>query len=222
MILITRPQEEALRTQQRLELAGYKCKIFPLLEIIIKENIIKDCHWKEFDYILITSQNAIKALAAAKARFQTPILVVGQKTAGILTQEGFNIVGVFATTEDLKEFVIKGLKRDLKLLYLAGDVTVQPLSEQLQNIGFNIIKKIIYESKEVNILPSYVIQDIKIILFYSPRTAQIFAKLCHLDLSTITAICISDNVAKKITKLNFGAIKIAPHPNENAIFSLLI
>lgn len=221
MILITRPEEFALKTKQKLEALGYKCKIFPLLKIRIKENALKNYNFDNFHYVIVTSSNSIKPLINADVRSQIRIYAVGEKTSNTLASFGFNIEGSFKTATLMRRFIIDQHDKNKNILYLAGSTTSIPLTNDLRSKGINITEQVVYQSIAVESIPNDILKDITVVLFYSPRTAKIFAALYNGDLSRISAICISENTANNLRELSFKSIKYSLDPTENSIFRLL-
>jgi uroporphyrinogen-III synthase len=66
------------------------------------------------------------------------------------------------------------------------------------------------------------LQHVTKILFYSARTAEVFASLVgKLDLTGCQALCISQKTAEKLSSLKWKDILIAQKPDEESLFSLL-
>ena len=58
-------------------------------------------------------------------------------------------------------------------------------------------------------------------MFFSPRTARIFAQLVDvLPTDGLTALCISRATADALAPLSFAQIKIAARPNQDAMLAL--
>lgn len=211
MILITRPLEQATETEHKLRELGYKCKTFPLLKIEYTNLSVQP---DPTATLLITSQYAAKfAVHHMEAQ---PTIVIGNETKIILDDAGFKVVKVFKDSKELLQWDFSAIK---KLFYLAGDHTALNLKALKEKIATNYIS--CYHSKAVLELPNNLLTGVHKILFYSTRTAETFAKLYEGDVSQITCIAISSNVAAVLGNMNFHKILIALEPTEAGIFKLL-
>ena len=221
MILITRPLESAYNTSDKVKLMGFMAKVFPLLKIEFDVPALKQLDFKRFDLVIITSQNISKTLKSFPISVENPILVVGEKNARLLKDAGFNVLAYKPTATDLLAYICEKVSPSQKLLYLSGDYIASQLDTKLLALGFNVSRKIVYSSIAVDSFPATVLNDIKQILFYSPRTAKAFTEVCQNDLSSVTAICISENTAFMLNSLKFNDILIAKFPTEDGMLSLL-
>jgi uroporphyrinogen-III synthase len=61
-------------------------------------------------------------------------------------------------------------------------------------------------------------------LFFSPRSAQVFAacaRRAELSLAAVVAVCISANTARGLDGLSFAELRIAAAPNQAALLACL-
>lgn len=221
MILITRPLETAYKTLDKVKAMGLTGRIFPLLKIEFDLPAIKRVDFWSFDIVIITSQNVSKALKTFQVGVENPMLVVGERNAGLLKEAGFNVSAYKSTASDLLRYITENVSISKKLLYLSGDHIAGHLDAKLTKHGFNIERKVVYFSNAIDSIPKNALNDIDKILFYSPRTAKVFSTLCNNDLTNITAICISENTAFMLNSLKFKDILIAKSPTEEGVLSLL-
>ncbi len=221
MILITRPLESAYNTLDKVKAMGLMGKVFPLLKIEFNVPALKQIDFKSFDVIVITSQNISNALKKNSLSVDNPILVVGERNAGLLSESGFNVQAYKPTATDLLAYICEKVSLFKKILYLSGDHIASQLDTKLTSLGYNVKRRVVYSSIAVDTLPAEVLRDVRQILFYSSRTAKVFSEVCHNDLSLVTAICISENTAFMLKSLNFKDILVANLPTEESMLSLL-
>jgi uroporphyrinogen-III synthase len=225
-VLLTRPHDLAVVSQQNLLKLGVQSLIVPAIEIKYPDIQIVD---NNYDAIAITSQHAAVAVERNAWMKNIQAFAVGEKTKESLVRIGLNnVVSSNGDALDLEETIAQSIKPPSKILYLAGDNVSYNLDGNLQAKGYDVYKAIVYEAIARSSLSSDEIDDINsfviTILFYSSRTADIFCKLMskyQIDLSNKIAICISESCAKYVAALNWREIRIADHPNEKEIFKLL-
>ena len=92
-LIVTRPKEDAIATASALQAAGHEAIIAPLISIeTIFETPIPDQNWQG---ILVSSANGVRALmerSQASALSDTPLLAVGEASAGAAKDAGFSTV----------------------------------------------------------------------------------------------------------------------------------
>lgn len=216
MILITRPMPAALKTQMLLAELDLQAKIMPLLAIKQIGFTIS----QPYDYIIITSINAAQALLKQPS-LSAKILAVGDKSRDLLSQNGYEIALNASTAAQLFVKIKEAINPRESLLYLRGSHIVFPLEDSLKTLGYNIKSQEVYQAHALKQLPPDALKAIAKILFYSPRTAQVFKAICSDSVENITAYCISANCAYELNEVGFKEIKIARQPNENAIIELI-
>ena len=218
MILITRPLSVALGTKKKLESIGYEARIFSLLEIEYLSPVTNI----DANYILITSTNAIHALGPLIGFGKNKkILAIGRKTAKACELLGFNIHTVFENSYELLNDIDKTISKEKKILYLSSNHISSNLDIALRDKGFEVERVICYKSNAVSALPSNWVAGINIVMFYSPRTAEVFAQLNKENIKHITAVCISYNTAEKIKYSGFKKVITAKRPNEEMMIEAL-
>jgi uroporphyrinogen-III synthase len=225
-VLLIRPLNLALVTQRALLQLGKESIIIPFLEIKSHNEKIID---KKYDAVIITSQNATSTILQSPLIKSKTIFAVGNKTKAKLIDKGCsNRIITAPTASDLENSIIRSMKSHSKLLYIAGEHLSYDLDIKLKKLGHTVEKIVIYTAaakeflseEECHKINSYV----ETILFYSTRTASIFAKLAliyKLNLNGKIALCISENCKSVITMLPWSKIKIANQPNETELFKLL-
>lgn len=226
-ILLTRPYNLALNSRDQIVNLGKKAEIVPLIKI---KHLNKKIIDSNFQYIILTSQNAVLFFQENFWMKDKIILTVGDVTKNLLMQ--LNCKKVFLCEKDVSSLInsiCEMIDRTSNILYISGDHLTCDLNKELEYHGYNnITSLVIYKSQAVKSLTEGQItkinKDIDIIMFYSSRTAEIFFNLSqkyNFFTDDKIAICISKKCAQHISHLKWKDIKIANYPNENNMMELL-
>lgn len=191
-ILVTRPQLDAESTAQLLRARGHDVLVAPLLQII-SDDRPEPVDLVGVQAVLITSANALRALARATPDRAVPILAVGAASAAAARGEGFRRVDsaggdVACLAALVRETLEPGAGM---LLHAAGSVTAGDLSGDLAASGFQIEKIALYRAETPETLPEPIktaleSHEIDAVVLYSPRSAQVFVRLVALAGVVIT------------------------------------
>ena len=220
-ILITRPHKHAIPTAKKILQIGLQPLMIPLLKI---KYIDVEIPQAGYDGLVISSQNAVAAISANKSLFRTPIFVVGEQSKALLAQHGFRNIKYVAENIQLLQMKLATFPNH-KFLYICGRHITVNLEEL---IGVERLKQlVVYEAEAIIELTTKQIElinkKVRIVLFYSARTAKIWWRLCkkhELKMEGKTAICISADVAKEIYQLNWRfEPMVAVNPTEAAMFA---
>ena len=220
-VLVTRPMEDAKATAEILRARGHAPVIAPLLEIRYREGI--SLPFDDAAAILATSANGIRALARNTPRRDLHVFAVGARTAEVATQAGFtDVASADGDAADLAGLVIaSGWPKDAALLHAAGAETRGDLMATLQREGYRVRSIALYDAfaaKEI----SCDLASIDAALFYSPRSAAVFARLAErAPCERILACCISAATAAALSPLVFREVRIAGRPDQESLLSLL-
>jgi uroporphyrinogen-III synthase len=172
-------------------------------------------------------------LARASEERRMPILAVGDGSAARARAEGFTVVESAAgDVNDLVRLTAARLRPgDGPLLHVAGNVVAGDLLGALRARGFSVERSILYEARPVTALSPAAVGalrsgEIGCALFFSPRTAAVFARLAGSACvakccGTITALSISAAADAALTDLPWLERHIAERPNQPALLDLL-
>ncbi|MBI3676335.1 MAG: uroporphyrinogen-III synthase [Proteobacteria bacterium] len=230
-ILVTRPIEDAPQTAKRLESLGHQAIVAPLLEIRFRSG--GDISLQGVQAILATSANGVRALASRTTHRDVAVFAVGPQTSQAARQAGFKTVkSAQGDAGALAEATLNWAKPDGgDLLHAAASKTKGDLARTLCAHGFQVRTETLYEAAPVSRLPRLAARalqdnDVDAALFFSPRTASIFAKCVEAaDLrascARIIAACISEAAAKALQPLKFREIRVAAKPNQEAVLALI-
>lgn len=226
-ILITRPAAQSVTPATRIQAAGFKVFLAPLLDIAPTPWQLPDIAPQA---ILITSANAAAALANTALSRDIPVYAVGDRTAADVRQQGFTRVESAAgDARALFELVEQRCSHGLgALLYLTGEAVAGNLAAQLNNAGFWVETRIVYRANATTALPEEVKQallagEITGVMLYSPRSAAIFSRLLGslAVRSKLSLFCLSSAIAQAAGN-DWQAVTISPKPDEDSLIESLL
>lgn len=230
-VLVTRPQEDAQATAAKLTARGHDAILAPLLEIRFREG--PTISLDSVQAILATSANGVRALARRSARRDLALFAVGRQTADAARLAGFaKVRSADGDGAALAQAALRWAKPgDGMLLHAAGGETKGELAATLARGGFALRTETLYDAVAVRALPPAAAdalraQSLDAALFYSPRSARIFRDLVlaaglATSCRTAFAVAISPAAAKALDGLEFGEIRVAARPDQDALLTLL-
>lgn len=237
-ILVTRPTPDNVTTATTLRGKGFDVLLAPMLrfEPIAFE---PDANAR-FDAVLVTSVNALRALAETSVRqrwLTTPLYAVGERTAQAARDLGFaSVMAASGDGASLRDLVIaqmraKALKKSARLLYLAAADRAVDLDDELSPFGFEVVTVTTYRMIAMPELPedvcaAFTAGRIDAVLHYSGRSAHSFVAAARAAGLEITALavphcCISANVAAVLREAGATQVAVAATPDEDALFEAL-
>jgi uroporphyrinogen-III synthase len=229
--LITRPRSEAEGLAALLGERGIDAVIEPLIEIA--HSTIALPKFDGVQAILCTSANGVRALARASAERHVPVFAVGDATAARARAEGFrHVESAAGDVDDLAYLVGRRLKpQEGKLLHIAGSAVAGELATTLSSEGFAVERVVLYEANPAAILSPATALAIAesafdLALFFSPRTAAIFARLveeadAQAGLHSTVAVSISAAADAMLADLPFRHRVIAGSPTQAALLACI-
>jgi uroporphyrinogen-III synthase len=225
--LVTRPRAEAAVLATALARRGIEAVIEPLIEI--KPVDLPALNLAGVQAVLCTSANGVRALAAAVAERGIPVFAVGDATAGKAREEGFRHVdSAHGDVGELARLVRRRLDPAKGwLLHVAGTAVAGDLAGELRGAGFTVDRAVMYEARAAASLDpatATALTDggIDLALFFSPRTATIFARLAIAAgiaerLGRVVALSISPAADAGLVRLRFRERIIAAAPTQAAL-----
>lgn len=231
-ILVTRPEPGATELRHRLEAAGHRVTLAPMLLIEIDAGAVPPLDG--IAALIATSRNGLRALIdsphAATAR-ALPLFVVGPGTARLAREAQFStIIEGQGTAAELVPVIAARLGASGgRLLHLAGDEVAFDLKGALEARGLSVVQPALYRSKPADrITPEGAAAlragEIDAVVVMSPRTADVLVAL--LDAGGLSAaakgltfICLSDAVAHRLAPLGADKLEIPAKPNLDALLS---
>ena len=228
-LLVTRPSEDAPRVVEALRRMGIGALVAPLIIIEPVAGSVPDL--AGIQAVLATSANGARALAKVERRRDIPLFAVGDATAAIAREVGFEFVESAAgDVESLIQLVRARLDPAAgALLHVAGSHMAGDLAARLDGAGFRYRRAVLYQSRAAERFSAETVRalaggTIDGALFFSPRTAATFVNLsrrARLDEATkeLTAFCLSPAVAERVRVLSWSRMVVAPSPDLGSLMA---
>ncbi len=229
--LVTRPRAEAATLAASLAARGVSAIIEPLLDIHYRSGPVPDLAGVQA--ILCTSANGVRALARLCDERALPLFAVGEASAARARAEGFaRVASADGAATDLARLVSTRLRpADGPLLHVTGSVVAGDLASTLRARGFTVERAVLYEAQVAAALSEAASEalaagGIDVALFFSPRTAAIFAQLIEdaglaEAVRPVTAISISAAADAALQPIAFRARHVAARPNQAHLLAAL-
>jgi uroporphyrinogen-III synthase len=185
--------------------------------------------------ILLTSANAVRALVPQRRNELTrlPVFAVGSRTAEAARAAGFStIISAEGSAADLARVTSEQLGAGrAPLLYLAGSDRARDLAADLSERSIRVETVVVYRALAATRLPALARQALQTrsldgILHYSRRSSAIFLDCAVADGLTeqargLTHYCLSARVAEPLSAAGVFDVRIASHPDHNALVELI-
>jgi len=232
-LLVTRPQPGAERTAAALHALGHSVVTAPVLRF---ETVLPDIPAGPWHGVLMTSASAARAISAHPRRAELldcPVFAVGSSAAEAARAAGFTPVrSADGDVEALLRLVRTSVSgSNVRLLYLAGEDRAGDLAGTLASHGLEVRTVEVYRAVASDVLTNEAVAaiahgEIDAILHYSMRSATVFVDLAKKadvwpGACEAAQLCLSAQVAKPLVAAGAGTVRIAPVPDENALFGLI-
>ena len=230
-LIVTRPRSDGERTQAALLEAGHRAILAPLLEIHRLPG--PGLALAGVSALIATSANAVEALAARTQSRDLPLFVVGPHSAAVAREAGFSTVySGNGGADGLVPHILQRLPPATSVLFHAAPAqSAGTLELELSHHGYQLRREILYEARAVGTLPHAAADSLSAgtadgALFYSPRSARIFARLVTAAglaprCRGLQAFCISAKAAQGLAHLPFAERRIAPQSDHGGMMALL-
>ncbi|MHC2330724.1 uroporphyrinogen-III synthase [Bradyrhizobium sp. USDA 4454] len=239
-ILVTRPHPDSEATLASLRQRGFDALAAPVLRF---EPLPFHDDDADYDAVVLTSANALRALDLAASRLlRLPLFAVGAHTADAARAAGFDrvIVAKGKVARDavsLRDLVLARVKAgelaaSSTLLYLAGADLSRDLAGELSEQGLSVVTHTTYRMAPVAALPrevsdAFMANRITAVLHYSRRSAQAFLDAVRADGVEISALalpqcCISAAVASVLHDAGATKVVVAARPDEASLLEALV
>ena len=230
-VLLTRPLADSKELADVLARRGIDSLIEPLLAI---DYLDPPLELSGVQALAVTSANGARALARVWPRHaeRPPVFAVGRSSAAAATAAGFTqVTAGEGDVEALARLIAARLDPGQgAVLHASGSEAAGDLCGQLRRLGFTTRRAVLYRAAPANNLSAGVRAalcggSLDGVLLYSPRTAEIFARLIRAaelaeSCRVLRAYCLSPNVAAA-AELPFREVLIAAQPSETALLELL-
>ena len=229
--LVTRPQAEGEELAAALAALGVEAIVEPMIEIRYRDRPAPDLAGVQA--VLCTSGNGVRALAQLCRERTVPLYAVGDATAARARAEGFaQVESAGGAVADLVRLVATWLRPDGgPLLHVTGSAVAGDLAGELRVRGFAVERATLYEAQPRAALSAacagaLAAGMVDFALFFSPRTAAIFARLVARAglaeaMSALGAVSISAAADSALAPLRFRVRQIAERPDQPSLLAAL-
>jgi len=237
-VLVTRPEPDNETTAAALRAKGLEVLLSPVLRFeAVPFEIDPDAG---YDAVIVTSANALRALAAHPGReslLGLAVFAVGRHTAEAARDAGFrDVAAAGGDAIALRELIIKSVRaktlpRGAKILYLAAADRSCDLAAELGTRGLAVMTAICYRMAPVanlarDVCDAFAAHRISAVLHYSRRSARAFLDAVRVGGVEISALaipqcCISGAVASILRDAGAPQVVVARAPAENAVLEAL-
>lgn len=224
-ILVTRPVEDGEAIAAKLRDMGHEPLLAPLLAFQLIDGPEPD--FTGIQAILASSANGIRALTHRSARRDIPVFAVGPQTTEEAKQAGFH--DVKNADGDARALALAAARWTTPdkgaLLHVCGEEAPGALGDDLRAAGFEVRRAELYRMLTATELPPIAeaaLTTLDAALFFSPRTAKIFADLTRGRMPRhLVALCISPATAAALEAEDFAEIRVAARPNQAELLALV-
>jgi uroporphyrinogen-III synthase len=227
-LLVTRPDPE--RTVQALRAAGHAVVAAPLMRIEPLPAVLEG----PYDGVLITSANAVRALAGHPNKtdfLRLPVLAVGARSAEAAREAGFaQITSADGALGDLVRLAAARFA-GRRLIYLAAGDRAGDLAAELAPHGIAVETVVVYRAVAADALPpdaARALRDGQLdgVLHYSRRSAETAVRLAGTEgvlngLLSLAHYCLSEEVAAPLRHAGARRIVVAKTPSESELIALI-
>lgn len=226
-ILVTRPREDGAEIARLLVARGHQALLAPLLEPRFSQAPLPEGALTDVTAILATSANGIRALSRRTPRRDFSIYTVGPQTAHEARRAGFaDVHSADGDAKALADATRAWAAPGAVLLHVCAEDAPGTLSDQLARSGFAVRRCPLYRIEPATDLPLEMRDALQnraldAAMFFSPRTARIFAQLAQgLPTDGLAALCISQATADALAPRSFARIAVAVRPNQDDMLAL--
>lgn len=227
VILLTRPEAEAMQTKAKLEAAGHTAVLAPIMR---PERVTFDMPTDDRS-LIVTSKNAVHFGLRSIKDLSRPIYAVGDATADAVRDLGFaNVTVGPGNVKGLIEILSEHGSVPRPYTYLRGETVSYDLTGAITAAGGNCVDAVVYRMQACPELPKPASDllragEIDAALFYSVAIANLFEELVAdtedmAVLKTVDAYSMSSRIEEALLGPWRG--KFHPlQPREDALLALI-
>ena len=227
--LVTRPFPDAGRTADALAARGVAALVEPMLEIEFLPGAALDLAGVQA--LLFTSANGVRAFAAASPERRLPAYAAGDATAREVRAAGF--LRVESAAGDMCALArLAAARCDPSagpLLHASGEAVAGNLAGSLAEAGFAVRRETLYRARAAGSLSPRLVEMLAggcltLALFFSPRTAGVFARLALRSgvgdtCRFIHACVLSEAVGRALEGVAWREVRVAARPDHEAMMA---
>ncbi|WP_425384802.1 uroporphyrinogen-III synthase [Wolbachia endosymbiont (group A) of Sturmia bella] len=228
-ILLTRPLLDSFNTRNILRKYGYKVYIEPVFTI---KYLNPDISAHEFDVVISTSKNSVKAFSQICKVDDFPTITVGNSTMQAAKNLGFSdIISADSNVDGLISFIKAHYSSAIKFLYIRGQEVSCDLKKRLSEEDFNVREVVLYKTiikRSLTNRCKNLLLDGKIgsVAFFSSQTARVFCSLVlksglsHVMNNTV-AYTMSKNIADSLKLIKWKKIITSRLPTGESLIDII-
>ncbi|MEZ5856675.1 MAG: uroporphyrinogen-III synthase [Hyphomicrobiaceae bacterium] len=234
LVLVTRPEPDALKLVGLLQHRGHEAMAAPLMSV--SYSTLEPELLEGVTGLIATSRHGLRALVGTDAleiARRLTVFAVGRATALEARKMGFQrVVKGPGTAEALAPLIASMVDpAEEVLLHLAGARLAHDLAGELSLQGLNVSVETVYAMRPAREL-SEPVRDailngkIEAVLLMSPQTASIWSRLVTDHglgdyVREILHLCVSDAAADRLKGLGGVAIEVAEAPSLEEMLALV-
>jgi uroporphyrinogen-III synthase len=230
-VLVTRPMPSSVLLAEALRKMGWEPFVEPLLSIHPTKEPAPDF---APDAVMLTSQSALAVFDGKRNGIESfsdiTCYCVGENTAQTAAEYGFSrLIAGDGNGADLARLLSRKQDSGAKILHLCEERCDSQAARLLKDWGFDLCSWPTYrvetaEAFSFALKESLTQKKLDSALFYSPRTASVFADLAYgmgLDLKWLRAIAISQATAERLSALSLKEVIVAQKPSSDGMLHCL-
>ncbi|MBS9717694.1 uroporphyrinogen-III synthase [Pseudohalocynthiibacter aestuariivivens] len=214
-LLLTRPQMQAERFASICQSEfGDTVKIIVSPVVQIKSET-PDIQPERFEGFIFTSENAVLAAKNLWPHLQGPAFCVGDRTAKVAGDAGYESISANGTAEDLIR-MIRELKPAGPLLHLRGRQTRGDIAQTLTKAGLQTTEAILYRQVPAELTDEanecLLGESLVILPLFSPQGAKLFFKQVKTVTAPLRIVALSEAVKAEISGSVQAKTVVSAHP----------
>ncbi len=227
--LVTRPLADAGRTADALAARGVSALVEPMLRIEFLPTVALDLAGVQA--FLFTSANGVRAFAAASRERDLPAFAAGDATAREARAVGFRRVES-AAGDGRALARLAAARCDPSagsLLHASGEAVTGDLAGSLAEAGFAVRREALYRARPAGSFSPALAGELaagrlRLALFFSPRTAAVFARLAlrsgvEESCRSVHACVLGEAVGRALEGVAWREVRIAGRPDHEAMMA---
>lgn len=236
VVLVTRPAPDNDATADALRRRGFEPLLAPMLSFQALPFQIEE--GREFRGLIVTSTNALRAIAASPQLVRLkglPVFAVGARTAQAARDMGFrNVRAAEGDASALRDLIVaKAPERRgaAPLLYLGATDVSRDLGGELGLRGVNVAAVSVYRMVRLDdfaepVRAAFAGQTIEAVLHFSRRSALAFIRAVQRSGQEIAALalpqfCLSEQIAGALRDAGANRLGVAKAPTEADLLDTL-
>ena len=231
IVLVTRPQQDAIVLESELRERGFSPLLSPMLKITYFDGVVPSLDGVQA--LIFTSANGVHSFFSRTKDISLPAYAVGEVTAAAVRACG--CVQTESAGGDVNKLANLLISRcdpqGGDLLHIAGSHLAGDLGRRLSLAGYKYKREVLYKAEELGVLNERCQETLAgckmdFALFFSPRTAVQFVDLAlaagfDKEFESSVALCLSEAIAGKLEKLPWRQIITASAPTQSALLDAL-